>query len=618
MQKNSLVIFKNKPARVIAELEKKIEIMLDDEKCIKLPEKNVLLLHQGSFDDFSVLDQSLHQGELSEAWELLEGQDTSYSELSELIYGEYTPITAYATWQEVTKGIHFSAEGGKIHVNSKEVVEKIIKTIEEKAAKEAAIEAFISRLETNQYLEEDLPFIKEIVQLAQGKVASCRFVKLLQKEETAQNAHKILLDIGFWNFYSNPYPERFDAPSFAPEIKVGSLQDERRVDLKAFEAFAIDDKGSNDPDDAISFDETTRKMWVHIADPASLVHSQSALDIEARSRGSNVYLPEGVVPMLPHEITERLALGLHESSPALSVGFLIDDTGTLQDIEICLSEVKVSRLSYEEAEKKLDQAPFSSFVEYSNIFTEHRQRKGAVELHFPEVKLSLKETNGQKSVELTALETLKSRSMVRDAMLMAGVAVAHYAELNNIPLPFSTQPEGDLSQEEKTPKHLSEMFAVRRRLKKGVYKSAPDVHSGMGLDAYVQATSPLRRYLDLVVHQQLRAFLKKEPLLSGEEVLQRIAESEAGIKSARQAESFSNNHYKCVYLLENPNWQGEAVIIEKLNNNRVTVFIPELSLIKKLTLSQSVELDEKIMIAVSQVKLSTQDVYFKVMQSTAE
>ncbi|WP_116964317.1 ribonuclease catalytic domain-containing protein [Fastidiosibacter lacustris] len=393
-----------------------------------------------------------------------------------------------------------------------------------------------------------------------------------------------------------------------PKFDLPKLQDETRVDLTHMESYAIDDEDSHDPDDAISFDETNQKFWVHVADPAAIITPDGKIDIEARARGTNLYLPEKIVPMLPHQVTHNLALGLHPLSPALSVGFRVLD-GEIQDIEVVLSTIKVKRLSYTAAEARLTEKPFQYFVEASKAFNQYRHQHGAVDLQFPEVKLQLREYK----VEIRELEILKSRNIVRDAMLMAGVAIAKFADMHNIPLPFSTQPEHDLTPEEQMPVKLSEMFAIRRRLQKGQYKSVADRHAGMGLSAYVQATSPLRRYLDLVVHQQLRRFLKGETLFSEEEILVRIGESESGIKAARQSEMFSNNHWKCVYLMQHCGWEGAAIVIEKQQGNRVTIFIPALSLIKKLTLVESVELDETIKIKLSHVKLPTQDFYFQVV-----
>lgn len=603
---NSLVIFKNRPGRVIGNVDKKIDVLFADGKTIKLPEKNLLLLHQGDFKDFDELTD-IGEGELHETWLLLQNQVTSYQELSELIFGSLTPNHVYAVWKIVEQGVYFTVSRDGISVNTAQTVKEIKKAAEEKLQKAQAFEAFVARLKEKSYCLEDAPFIKEIVNFALGLSSSCRFFKFLNLEQTMQNAHALLLDIGFWGHAVNPYPARFSVPIQPPDESVSALPEQQRIDLSYMPSFAIDDKDSNDPDDAISFDEKTQKLWVHVADPAALVEPDSQIDKTARMRGCNLYLPESVVPMLPQEITDRLALGLQSLCPALSIGFYVLDDGTIDDVEICLSNISVTRLSYDQAEKKLAETPLLQFKQNAERFYKFRKAHGAIELYFPEVKVTLKSS---AKVEITQLAILESRNLVRNAMLMAGVAVAKFAKNHNIPMPFSTQAPHELSEEAQNPKTLSEMFNVRKSLQKSQYKTAVAPHTGMGLPYYIQVTSPLRRYLDLVVHQQLRAFLNKQTLLSEIDIAERIAEVESVNQSARQAMRFSDMHWKCVYLLQNKDFQGDGIVVEKLQGNRVSVFIPQLALIKKLTLSMAVELDQRISLKLSQVKLASQDIYF--------
>jgi hypothetical protein len=86
------------------------------------------------------------------------------------------------------------------------------------------------------------------------------------------------------------------------------LPDEERLDLTGLPAYAIDDEGNLDPDDALSLDGD--RLWVHIADVAALVRPGSPADLEARARGATLYLPETTVPMLPAAAVPRMGLGL--------------------------------------------------------------------------------------------------------------------------------------------------------------------------------------------------------------------------------------------------------------------------------------------------------------------
>ena len=174
---------------------------------------------------------------------------------------------------------------------------------------------------------------------------------------------------------------------------------------------------------------------MHVADVAALVAPDSPADLEARERGANLYLPEGTVPMLPTEATQRLGLGLSERSPALSFGLRLDGYGGIADIEVVLSWVRVTRLSYKQVDDRLDEEPFRSLYALAQVFENRRYRNGAISLDLPEVKILAQD--GQ--VQIKPVPTLNSRAMVLEAMLMAGEAVAKLASSQHLAMPYTTQ-----------------------------------------------------------------------------------------------------------------------------------------------------------------------------------
>ena len=154
------------------------------------------------------------------------------------------------------------------------------------------------------------------------------------------------------------------------------LADDRR-DLTHLPAFAIDDPWTDTPDDAVSFEPETGRLWVHVADAAALVAPDSPLDLDARARATSLYLPETVVPMLPEAATPALGLGLGEVSPALSFALTVNADGELTEVEVVPSLVHVSRLSYEEAEARLAEEPFRTIYALGLASEARRQRDGA-------------------------------------------------------------------------------------------------------------------------------------------------------------------------------------------------------------------------------------------------
>ncbi|NLF65398.1 MAG: RNB domain-containing ribonuclease, partial [Chloroflexi bacterium] len=194
----------------------------------------------------------------------------------------------------------------------------------------------------------------------------------------------------------------------------------------------------------------------------------------------------------------------------------------------------------------------------------------------------------------------RSRQLVLEAMLAAGEAVARFAVAQAIPLPFSTQePPVPL---EALPNGLAGQFALRRSFQRSQASLTPGPHAGLGLPLYAQATSPLRRYLDLVVHQQLRAQLRGELLLDGQAILARIGAAEAVRGDVRYVERLANEHWTLLYLQRHPDWQGEAVVVEQYGQ-RSKLLIPELAYETQAYLRGSFTLNDVVPIRVTGIDL---------------
>jgi exoribonuclease-2 len=596
---NSLVLYKNRPARVVAQ-GNKMEVELEDGSTKKIRPKDVTLLHPGPLN--SLKELTPQTGDAATAWEILAGETTGIKEFCEFVFEAYTPATSWAAMQLLEEGLYFRGTADEIVTATEEEVTAEKKKRAAKIAEQEAWAAFLARVKTNKIIEDDFPRLKEIEQLALGKDVKSPLLKELAISATPQNAHALLLRLGRWDELKNPYPSRFDISLKVPDFPLPDLPEEERRDLTHMPAFAIDDEGSQDPDDAIGFDG--ERIWIHIADAAAMVAWDDDADKEARKIASNSYLPECKVPMLPPKATERLALGLQEISPALSFGLILSETGEITDMILTPSWVKVTRLTYAEAAEKLGEEPFKSLMELGLRFQTRRKEKGAVIFDLPEVKIRVIEGK----VTITPLPPLKSRQMVAEAMFMAGEAAARFALENKIPFPFTNQ---DPPEEPEEPKDLASMFAYRFKMKRSRMQSAAKPHAGLGLDVYARVTSPLRRYLDLVVHQQLRAFLAGEPVMDEQELMIRVGAVEAVQKNVSDAERFSNKHWTLVYLLQNPGQQYEGILVEN-SGRRTTVLIPQLGLDVPVHLGKNVPLNTRLNLEVSNIDLPNLAVHFNI------
>jgi len=596
----SLVLYKSRPARV-TEVSDKITISLAGAKPKRVREKDVVMLHPGPVADLEDLDAA--SPNIDEAWELTCGEIVSLADLSDLLFGEFTPATAWSSWQLVADGLYFEGTPEGVTGRTAEAVAVDRAERESKAARQAAWEGLLNRVRKGTMEEGDRRELAEVERLALSKAQGSRILQALDLTESPEYAHRLLVRVGYWKPEHNPYPERFGAPRGLVLLDAPPMPEEERFDLTHLPAYAIDDEGNEDPDDAISLDGD--RLWVHVADVAALIAPDSELDVEARARGANLYLPEGIVGMLPDEVTRRLGLGLAPVSPALSIGMRVDESGGLEDIQIRLTRIAVERLSYREANGRLGEGPLGDIHAVTRRYRARRMANGAARIDLPEASVRLQEGE----IRIRPIESLASREMVTDAMVMAGEAVARYALAHELAVPFVGQPTPEQIREPATP---AAMFEYRRLFKPSSASTTEQAHFGLGLPVYTRSTSPLRRYLDLLTHQQLRAHLGGQTPMDRAEVGRRIAESEPGSATIRRTERFSNQHWKLAFLRRNPGWQGEAVVLG-LEERRATVVIPELALETKLRRTPEMVLDGTLRLEVRDVDLTDLSVRFRVL-----
>ena len=379
----SLVLYKLRPARV-TRLGEKLDIEIEGGETQKVRPKDVALLHPGPI---KTLAEALRpqQGEVATAWEMLAGSATTLPDLAELAYGAFTPATAWAAWQIVAEGLYFRGAPDAITACTAEEVARTKAARAADFAEKQAWAVFVGHVRTGHTEPQDVRYLREIEAVAFGRTAHSRVLRDLDREETPEAAHALLLDLGYWTPTVNPYPSRLEVATTQPDLPLPPLPDEPRRDLTHLAAFAIDDATTDMPDDALSFD--AGRLWVHVADTAAIVSPDSPLDIEARGRGASLYLPEGAVHMLPPAATPLLALGLSEVSPALSFGLDVTPDGRVIAAEIIPSWVRVTRLTYEEATVRIAEAPLADLYRLANAYLARREEAGAISIHLPEVDI---------------------------------------------------------------------------------------------------------------------------------------------------------------------------------------------------------------------------------------
>lgn len=600
IQKNSLVLYKSTPAIVIS-TGAKIEIELLDKKRVSVRDKDITLLHEGPLAKLSDIENT-PDGEIDEACAMMSGETTSLAEFSDFIYGSFTPASAWAICKLLFDNILITGTPDKITVRTSDEVQKLQAEKNQKNAEKDAWNAFIDRVRKNTTVPDDHPRLVQLDDVAFGKATTCRILKELSLQDSAVTAHALLLKLGVWDYSVNPFIKRSGLTTDSTYPPLDSIPDEPRVDLTGLAAYAIDDEGNRDPDDAISIDGN--RIWVHVADPSSVITPDSPADLHARELATTLYLPEKHVTMLPPQATDLFGLGLQTISPALSFGIDLSDDGSIGSFEIVLSKIKVTRMTYAEAQARINDEPFCSLYRMTRKYREYRKASNAVFISFPEVKIRVIDN----IVTITPLPEMNSKELVTDCMVMAGETAARFASANSIPFPYTSQPPPEKIEH---PADYASMFSYRKQLQPGSVKCTPDMHAGLGVKLYSRATSPLRRYLDLVVHQQLRSFICGRPLLDEQAILTRIGASASITGTAAILERQSNLHWTLVYLLQHPDWQGDAVVIEKRERFSI-ILILELALEARLH-EKNVTLNQRLRVKVNGIDLAEQMVFLSIV-----
>jgi exoribonuclease II len=583
----AIVFFKGKPAISTRDGDR---LVLDVQggQSIRVRDKDVELIHPGPYQK---LPTPAGMADFETAWEMTAGTEVGLAELAELVFGVDGAAERLACRLAVMDGDLFRMEGASILALSAEERGRLADKRLKKENEAADRSAFITRAKKSRVEPGDERFWGEVEAFALGRTQKSKMAVDMGLGESMEAAHAWLLRAGLWTPGTNPHPSRADHPSKAPELELGDDDDRGRIDLGTMQAWAIDNAWSHDPDDAISWDGTA--VWVHVADPASVICPGSRADVEAANRSATLYLPEGPIPMLPDAALDRFGLGLTEKSRSLSIRIDVDEAGLISDISISPSFVRVTRLSYAEADTALDSGPLAELASLAAVRRAYRSKAGAVDIDIPEVRVWVRD--GIPHID--SIPDFRSSGVVREMMVLAGEAVARWAFDRSLPFPYYSQ-EAPGSRDE-LPEGLAGEFAKRRLMRAGMAGAQPRAHQGLGVTMYAQSTSPLRRYGDLLGHQQIRSWLAREAgfqaalPLPADELSMRLAKAAAALSAVRKAERSSQTHWTLVWLLEHPDWTGEGIVVQ---TGQDTVFyIPSLGYetrIKagELALNQSVAL----------------------------
>lgn len=597
-----MVAYKGKPARISNTDANKFALEFADGSTLKVREKDFRFIHS----EFTQISDDCPQADFSVLTEFQE-ETLSLQELTEWLFDEFNAQTAWCTCLLVEDGLYFYWQKDQVFVRPTAQVESVqAKRDAEKLAAESLAHC-IENLSKNIFDEQDQPYLKEIARVALNQSKTAKILSHIGVENSPEAAYKLLLKIQYFKPSFNPYPARFNIPT-DEEIAV-NVPVVERVDLTHLSSYAIDNEGSNDADDAISIDNN--KLWVHVADVANIVPSGSNLDVYAQERGSNFYLPESIIHMLPTSVTKATALS--GESNALSFCFEFDGEN-INNIEVMQSRVNVTNTTYDEVDQWLVSGSNENLAKIQAIGVTHkafRDSRGSINLHLPNVEVRF--IDGKASV--TPQASSPSRDLVAEMMVMAGRTMAQFTSDNLIPVPYALQDEGDFSKEflaKKDTLTLSESFLAIKNFKRSATSVKPLLHYGLGLPAYLRVTSPMRRYYDLLAHQQIINFITDKPMLSVSRVKEIIGLVNVALSNVHKVSRASDEHFKCLFLKQNPNWTATGVVVD-IRGDKALFMMPDIGMMTQIKFKNLPQLDEEMQLQVSQVNLVDRSVNFKVV-----
>lgn len=401
--------------------------------------------------------------------------------------------------------------------------------------------------------------------------------------------------------FSYKLPERFSkellekADSIPSELTKKDL--ENRKDFRDILTFTIDGEDARDFDDAVSIEKVNDGyvLGVHIADVSHYVKMGDIIDLEAYNRGTSVYFPEQVIPMLPQKLCNDLC-SLKEGDDRLTLSCImkIDQTGKVKDYEITPSVIRSSaRTTYNTVQKIIDgneqaikenQKIADSVLLMSSladILTKKREKEGNIDLDVKESQILVDKTG---NIEVAPSQSNKAHKLIEEFMILTNVTIAEYMFFLDKPFiyrihekpseeklhsfyeflkglglnirrkkdeVFSKDFQTILKEVEDTPYYTIVNRVMLRSMQKAKYSDRDLGHFGLSIPHYCHFTSPIRRYPDLMIHRIIKDFLSGKDNFEqkyGGIVGEVAKQSSLKEKNSAEAERAVDDYYKLLYI----------------------------------------------------------------------
>ncbi len=406
------------------------------------------------------------------------------------------------------------------------------------------------------------------------------------------------------------------------------------ADLTGTTVFTVDNAGTEERDDALSFDTEaagpTFRVGIHVAYAGLLVQRGGKMDREADRRMATLYLPERRIDMLP----PAFSLGVGSLDPAqdrqaLSLAVELSEDGEPLGWSLEPSVVRSrAALSYEDADEVLGDEShpahdaLAGLQRAADALRARREESGAVTLDQPEMSVSV-DDDGRVQVTVTRRDS-PARQIVAEMAILYNVLAAGLCRSEGIPAVYRVQTAPDLSGIADFPEPLRRYQAARRLFPADLV-SEPGPHGGLGVPVYLQATSPLRRYPDLVMQRQIAHHLATgTPLYTPEEIASVMQRAEVQLRELSRIEDSRRRYWFLRFLqdtvLNAPDSSGadrqfDAVVLENEPHRRALLELDEYPFRMRAEIPRQAEPGDHVALQLRDVDLWRRLAHFVYTQS---
>ncbi len=532
-----------------------------------------------------------------ELWELVweERRDFSVRELAELIFNP--PVTfdqEMAVFRALFEDrLYFKPKADLYEPREPEKVEEILLQIEREAEQVREIEEgsrWLAKIWSGEPAappsgkDEIIRVLKEFALLGTEAPDQAKARALLQAAEISpiRAPFELLVRMGVWGEDENLFLHRYQISQAFPE-KVLSEAEEilaqssrgitpqpQDCDLTFLHPLTIDSEFSRDIDDGLSVQRVGNdlEVGVHITDVATYLNGFQETFREAMARATSIYLPDQRIPMIPPALSEgACSLIVGEKRRALSFLVRFDAEGRMLEYRIVPSIIQVERrLSYDQVDQLLEEMDeeLTLLKRISEKLGRRRMEMGAFFIPRPERVIRV---NREREILLYRRDRESpAQKMVSEFMILANSLAALFLKEKEVPAIY----RGQMEPREKVPPmekfDALQAYRLRRIMNRVEVSTRPSRHAGLGTEAYLTLTSPIRRFYDLLAEHQILAVLRGTAVMTQEQLEGIISQVGPILARVGLVEELTEQYWIMRFLEKKIGSTTTAVILDRFPN----------------------------------------------------